>query len=323
MHYSTHENHFKFGWGSGQYNFNNKIGKYWVDFGKAKYLPRSFREECIRAAKLIRENTTHPLLVCFSGGIDSEVIVRSLQEAKIKFEVAIMKLHYNDMQNANHHDNKYAFDYVKTHSIPYHVVDIDFANFIKHKFEIEADKYQANYPGTLVHNEIIKKFSDYHCILGGGDISLKRHRFNGRPKISGMFIEESQVSISAVETAYQQNHGVSNRFFMHTPELMLSWLTDPDVSHWIKYESAFANRFGVINFNGIKAFVLYKHWPDMIPRSKYTGLEKLTLWDKNKENEHDPEIIQIVRKVEEKYSKGSEMDVIIDYNELMYKLLPS
>jgi hypothetical protein len=322
MHYLTHGNHFKFGWGDGQYNFDNRVGNYWVDFGRAKYFPKSFREECVRAAKLINDNATQPLLVCFSGGIDSEVIVRSLQEANVNFEVAIMQLNYNDMKNVNQHDTKYAFDYVNRYNIPHHVVDIDFVDFIKYKFETGADKYQANYPGVLIHTELIKKFPNHHCVLGGGDIRLRRHRFSGRPDVPGMFIEESQVSISAVEAACQQNHGISNRFFMHTPELMLAWLTDPDVAHWIKYESALANRFTVIDFYGIKTFALYKHWPDMAPRPKHDGFEKLTLWDKSKTDEHNPEVIQIVRRVEEKYKNGSSMDVVIDYQQLMEKLLP-
>jgi hypothetical protein len=60
----------------------------------------------------------------------------------------------------------------------------------------------------------------------------------------------------------------------------------------------------------------------MIPRPKYNGFEKLTLWDKNKTDEHDLEVIQIVRRVAEKYENGSSMDVIIDYQQLMEKLLP-
>jgi hypothetical protein len=323
MYYVTHDNHFKFGWGSEQYNFDNKVGKYWVEFGRAKYLPKSFKEECIRAARLLGENATQPLMVCFSGGVDSEVIVRSLQDAHVPFEVVIMRLNYNDMKNVNHHDNKYAFDYVREHSIPYHVVDMDLTDFIKNIFEIEADKFKGNYLGILIHTEITKKFPNHHCVLGGGDIKLKRHRFNGRSDVSGMYIEESEISVSAIEAAYRQNHGISNRFFMHTPELMLSWLTDPDIAHWIKYEYALASKFTVLEFNGIKAFVLYKHWPDMTPRPKYNGFEKLTLWDESKKNEHDPELLRILQAVKQKYATGYESDIVIDYKTLINMLLPT
>lgn len=322
MHYVTHNNHLRFGWGTKQYNFDDKFGKYWVEIGKAKYMPTSFRDECVRAAKLINDNVTQPILVCFSGGIDSEVIVRSLQEANAKFEIVVMRLNYNGLKNVNEHDNEYAFNYAKKHSIPYHIVDFELTDFIKNVFENEADQYKGDYLGILIHTEIVKKFPNHHCILGGGDIKLKRHRFHGRPDTPGMFIEESEISISAIEAAHRQGHGVSNRFFMHTPELMLAWLTDPDIAHWIKYEYALAGKFTVIEFNGIKAFTLYKHWPDMTPRPKYNGFEKLTLWDKTFADDHDPEILQVLSRVTKKYKNGSENDIVIDYQELMKKLLP-
>lgn len=322
MYYVTHNNHFKFGWGDHQYNFNDSLGKFWVEFGRAKYMPSSFKDECLRAAGLIRESVSQPLLVCFSGGIDSEIIVRSLQEKNIHFEVAIMILNYNNVKNINQHDNSYAFDYVIKYQIPYHIVEIDLSNFIKNKFKSEADKYQGSYLGILLHTEIVKQFPNHHCILGGGDIKLKRHRYNGRPNVPGMFIEESEISINAIEAAHFQNHGVSNRFFMHTPELMLAWLTDPDVAHWIKIEYALANKYTVIDYHGIKAFVLYKHWPEMIPRPKYNGFENLTLWKPECYHEHDPEIIKILQEVTNKYGKGSDSDIVIDYKQLMEKLLP-
>jgi hypothetical protein len=318
MQYFTHNNHFRFGWGSSEYNFEDKSGDYWVDFGRASYTPTSLRSECVRAATLIRENINTPLLVCFSGGIDSEIIVRSFQEANISFEVVIMRLNYRDQLNVNQHDNIYAFDYVKKHNIPYHVVDIDLEYIIRNVFEIEADKYKGNYLGILIHTEITKQFPQHHCILGGGDLKLKRHRFNGRPAIPGLFIEEGEISLSAIEAAYRRGMGINNRFFMHTPELMLAWLLDPDVAHWIKYEYAFAGNFTVIDYHGIKAFVLYKHWPDMTPRPKFNGFEKLTLWNPNKKHEHDSDIIDILERVRIRYKNNN--DIIISYSDLMNKL---
>ena len=105
---------------------------------------------------------------------------------------------------------------------------------------------------------------------------------------------------------------------MHTPELMLAWLLDPDVAHWIKYEYAFAGNFTVIDYHGIKAFVLYKHWPDMTPRPKFNGFEKLTLWNPNKKHEHDSDIIDILERVRIRYKNNN--DIIISYSDLMNKL---
>lgn len=321
MFYCTHDNHFKFGWGEGLYNFNNKQGKYWVKFGRAQYIPKSFREECVRAARLIYENANKPLLVCFSGGIDSEVIVRSLQEANAVFSVAIMRINYKDLKNINQHDTSFAYAYATKHNIPIIEYEFDLEDYIKNKFETDSDIF-GNYLGILSHTEIVKHFPDYHCVLGGGDIKLLRHRYNGRPELPGLYIEESEISINAIEAAYNNNSSVSNRFFMHTPELMLAWLLDHDVAHFIKYEKALVSNFTTINSNGIKAFAYYRNWPDMEPRPKFNGYEKLTLWKEGKESENDPEIISILRKVADKHKNGSVNDIVIDYNQLIENLLP-
>lgn len=322
MFYCTHNNHFQFGWGTGTFNFTNKIGNYWVKFGRAQYIPTSFRSECVRAAKLIFENSQKPLLVCFSGGIDSEVIVRSLLEAKVYFEVVIMKLNYKDQKNINSHDNIYAFNFAKKNNIKINEFDFDLEDFIKNKFKIEANKF-GNYLGILIHTEIVKSFPDYHCILGGGDINLKRHRYNGRKDKEGLYIEEGEISINAMEAAYYQKNGVSNRFFMHTPELMLAWLLDKDISHFIKYEKALASRYGTINSGSMKAFAYHRNWPDLIPRPKFNGFEKLTLWDQDKKNENDPTIIEIIEQIQNDQIINSKKNVIIDYEQLMESLVPS
>ena len=124
--YTTHNNHFQFGWGDSLFNFDNKIGNYWVKFGRCEYMPTSFKYECTRAAKLISENATKPILICFSGGIDSEVVIRSFQSANVEFEVGIMNLTYLDDPSINKHDIQYALDYVTQHNIKHTIVNIDF-----------------------------------------------------------------------------------------------------------------------------------------------------------------------------------------------------
>ena len=314
--YVTHENHFQFGWGSSLYNFEDKHGDYWVKFGRAKYIPTSFRDECVRAARLIGENAKQPILVCFSGGIDSEIVVRSFQEAKVPFEVLIMKLKYRNNDHINSHDTEYAFNYVNQNSIPYRTITVDLDDFYRNKLIEEVKKYKAGkYIGILIHNEMIKQLKGFHCVLGGGDINLERHRYNGRPNRPGMYLEEEIISIALIESAHQNKCGISSRFFMHTPELMLSWLLDPDIQHWIKYEVAFASKFTNINYFGIKPFVMFRHWPDMVVRPKFTGLEKIYELHRNGE---DPEVAELIRHAEEIY----ETEIIIDYTTLLENLLP-
>jgi hypothetical protein len=60
----------------------------------------------------------------------------------------------------------------------------------------------------------------------------------------------------------------------------------------------------------------------MLPRPKFNGYEKLTLWKPGKELENDPKIIEILRRVDEKYKNYSVNDIVIDYNQLIENLLP-
>ena len=316
MTYTTHNNHYQFGWGKGLFNFDDKRDKFWMKFGRCEYLPTSFKTECIRAARLISENVKKPALVCFSGGIDSEVVVRSFQEANVDFEVGIMNLTFRDNNSINQHDIKYALDYVKKHNIKHTIINIDFENFLRTQLLTGAKKYNVDYVGIFLHNEMIKCFPNHHCVLGGGDIQLQRHRFNDRPKLTGLYLEEEEISVALIETARKIDNGISHRFFMQTPEIMLAWLLDPDIQHWIKYEYALVSPWTNMNFFGIKPFALYRHWPDMDIRPKYTGLEKF--YDLYRNNQLDDDIRKIVDDVKE-YGKT---EIIIDYKELLEQLMP-
>lgn len=314
--YITHNNHFQFGWGNGLFNFDDKSGEYWVRFGRAEYVPTSFRQECVRAARLIGGNAINPILVCFSGGVDSEVVVRSFQEAESQFEVLIMKLSYRDNSCVNYHDIKYAIQYVEQHNIPYKTITIDLEDFLRSKMLSESMRYKAGkYIGILLHNEMIKQFPMNHCVLGGGDICLERHRYNGRPGLDGLYLEEEIISVALMESAWRQGNNISNRFFMHTPELMLAWLLDHDIQHWIKYEVALASKFTNVNYFGMKSFAIYRNWPDMTVRPKYTGLENVWQWHRD---HPEDEISQLIEQAESIY----ETEIIIDYHDLLSQLIP-
>jgi hypothetical protein len=221
----TYKDHFKFGWGTGIYNFLDRGQKYWVKFGKADRQPKSFREECVISSELIANTATKPILVCYSGGIDSEIILTSMMCAKVPCKALIMNMSYNGQHGVNAHDISYALKFVNAHNIPYEIFNFDLSLFIKESVIAYMHVYKTTVIGLLVHGEIVHKYSrDYLCILGGGDLRLIRNRFNGYPEIKGMHIRENEKSTSPIQIAYENNSTVVNRFFMYTPELMLSWL---------------------------------------------------------------------------------------------------
>lgn len=288
--YITHNNHFGFGWGSGGeiLNFSDKFnGDYRFKFGKAAYMPTNFRQECVRAARLIGENAKKPIIIHFSGGIDSEIVVRSFLEAEVPFEVSIMKLIYKGNTHYNSFDTVYAFDLAKKYNIRVNAFHQDIEEFIKTTYEAEAEAWKTDRLAITMQTEFVRNFSNYHNVYGGGD--LKPQRYKNADKTlrlrgyaadpskarNGLYVVEAESAVQVCYRAWECNTSTSNRFFIHTPELMLAWLLDPDVSHWIKYESALFSRWTDLNHHGIKAFVCYKHWPEMPIRPKFTGLEIL------------------------------------------------
>lgn len=322
--YLTHNNHYQFGWGDNVFNFENMDGPFWMKFGKAEYVPTSFRQECVRSAKLISENAKKPILILFSGGIDSEVVVRCFQEAGVEFKVLIVNFVSNNTI-INQHDTYFAHLYVSKHNIEFISYNYDLDYFILNELEKENIKFKACHEWPiLVHANIVKLFPDYHCVLGGGDMALKRHRYHGRNK-KGLYLEEEPISVAVMESAIQVGSQANNRFFMHTPEQMLSWLLDHDINHWIKYEEGLASRFGNINYHGIKYFCYFRHWPDIIPRPKLTGFEIFNLGklqQYSKLESLDGLELDELSRIIVKCHQCSQKNIIIDYEDLLKTLLP-
>lgn len=315
--YITHNNHLKFGWGNGTYNFDNKFGEFWVRYGQAEYYPTSFKEECVRAARLIGESAKKPILIFFSGGIDSEIMVRSFQEAKVPFEVVVMKFKYRHDDHVNEHETKRAFEIAIQNNIVCHTVTVDLENYFRNTLPELCKRYKTNNWSKLIVTEIIKRYSEYHCVIGDGKLALQRHKTNGRRGLTGLYLEEEIVNIAAIETAHQVGTNVYNRFFMYTPELMLAWLTDPLVSHWIQYENALNSKYTNMNYYGIKTYMMYKHWPDMQIRPKYSGLERMmTLLQR------DLDVNEDIRLFFENINLYKRTEFIINYSTLIEWLTP-
>jgi len=333
--YITHNNHFDFGWGTGTLNFNEKdSNSYRFSFGRASYIPSSFRQECVRAARLIGENAKKPIIIHFSGGIDSEIVVRSFLEAEVPFEVSIMQLLYKGNPHYNSFDTVYAFDLARKHKIKTHVFTQDIEQFVKTTFEKEADAWKTNHLAIAMQTEFVRNFPNYHNVYGGGDLKPQRYKSLGKSSVlrgtaneihktqNGLYVIEAESAVQVCFRAWECGTSTSNRFFIHTPELMLSWLYDPDIRHWIKYESALHSRWTDLNHHGIKAFVCYKHWPEMPMRPKFTGFEVLGTKDFIT-SQLSPESMEILARVNAKYGGnyvGSSKKV--DVQDLIKMLLP-
>ena len=178
--------------------------------------------------------------------------------------------------------------------------------------------YRSSRSGILIHANIVKKFSkDYLCVLGGGDINMARYRMNGYPDKDGMYISEEQTSVSAIHAASNLGETVVSRFFMYTPELMLSWLTCEDIKTLVKCEKA---TLGITGYN-IKPFIFHKLWPEMEPRPKFTGYENVDLFQKEQWSLCDPTLLNIMKDVMNTNFHNTTIN--IEYSDLINLLFPN
>ena len=281
----THKNYLKFGWGDGLYNFNNKDQQFWVGFDRAEYIPTSFKDECLRAARLIEEVADKPILLLLSGGIDSEVTARCFLEAGVPFEVVTSNIIHNG-KIVNDNDTRYTTAFIEKFNLKAHSIDIDLIDDIVNRSkEILAtnDPSEPYYRVSLLFINLLtvcERFCEnYYCVTGAGNLVVDTYRNHWQTGDIqyGMYIKNACTvsGASTYEVAYRQSVNLT-RFFCYTSELLLAWLLEPDVQHWIKYEKALMGPHGWMNSNTVKSFILYKIWPDMEIRPKLSGWENIS-----------------------------------------------
>lgn len=93
--------------------------------GKTTRKPKSFKEECIHAAKLIKDMMSEPITLLYSGGFDSEIMLESFRLAKLPFSTVFCK-YKNDY---NKHDLKYAEEYCNNYGIKLEILPLDLLKF--------------------------------------------------------------------------------------------------------------------------------------------------------------------------------------------------
>ena len=97
-------------------NYNKKI---------SKPLP-PYKDALLYNARLMREMYNEPFDVCLSGGIDSEVVVRTFKELKIKHNTVIFRLE----NNYNYRDVQSAVELCTQLNVSYKIIDFNIQDMV-------------------------------------------------------------------------------------------------------------------------------------------------------------------------------------------------
>ncbi len=267
----THNHHFKFGYDGIPFTYRQRPDQEWyVEYGPCLRPPLNFHDECLETAKIIATKTRDPIHVLFSGGVDSEVTIRSFVEAGIPITAAILRFK-NDI---NIHDISWAIIVCESLSVPYRIYDLDLLKF----WQKEALEYaKATYcisPSLLPTMWLVDQIQGYPVFGSGECLLIKDRPEDYVPGVSPY--EKSIWRLSEKEqiASWYRHFMVRNRpgcpgFFQYTAEIMLSYLLDPFVVRLVNSEI-----MGKLTTESSKLTIYQQHFP-LAARPKYTGYERV------------------------------------------------
>jgi hypothetical protein len=238
--------------------FGNKItpqSKFEFQIKKTVHRPlKSHKQELLENTRVIRDSFNEPFDLLFSGGIDSEIVLRCHVELKIPINVFIFKYE----KDYNCHDVRHALRICEELSVTPTVIDFDLAKF----FENDAyDIWKIGYfqrAGTLPHMKMIE-YLDNIPLMGGGDPSWKFNNGNWQ-----FHLEESWHGQSVYCSSI--NRTMIADWYEYSPEVLVSHALLPRIQNLV-------NSKVNVDYDQIKHFLYKKLWPEIAIRPKQNGFE--------------------------------------------------
>ena len=216
---------------------------------------KSYKEELLNNTRLIRDSFSEPFDLMFSGGVDSEVILRCNVELGIPINVFIFRYE----NNYNLPDVTHALRICEELNVTPNVIDFNLKKF----FENDAyDIWKTGYfaaPGRLPHLKMIE-YLDNIPIQGDG---CPYWIYSGDEWL--FEIDE----MGHTQTIYGNTVGriILADWYEYSPEVIISHLQTPAMQKIISG--------GPTDFNQSKYLLHNSIWPEIVVRPKLVGFESL------------------------------------------------
>ena len=263
----THNNHLTYTIGDVEYGYRTTpYEKFIVDVGSIDhdhYRNSNWVEEQYRTAELVAEDFNYDFAVMFSGGTDSEIVLRSFKHIGAAPKVVFIK--FTDDYNIE--DYKMACRIADDVGFNLDVIDFDVKKFYR-----SGEAYEL--AGSIQCRQIAY-LSVYYNILKmkmpavmGGEMLLRRHVNSAGSSWYYCFRENEDAS--AMRFSLKYNIPLVNEWFSYTPEMMGYYLENESIQRLIteRYNYKLAS---VSSKNDI----LKEYMPSIIDKQKTHGYEQL------------------------------------------------
>lgn len=261
-------NHLKYWIDDRLYGFREQVtDKYRVESGsidKDHYRTSSWLDEQYRTADAIYKDFGKDFVVMFSGGTDSEIVLRAFLKIGIKPRAMFIKFK-NDY---NRRDYLTGLEICNQLGIMMETVEFDVVDFYN-------SGQAAEFAGEI-HCRQMAYLSVYHHIrnLGvpaimGGEMLLRR-QVPGNKDSFWYYVFRENEDASAMRFSLKYNIPLVNEWFSYTPEMMAYYLELPEIKSLVT--ERYNYKLGSVS---IKNSVLYKLMPELVKKRKTTGYEQL------------------------------------------------
>ena len=247
----TMNNHLRYTIGDREYGYREEVtDKFKVSVGRIDhnhYKYSSWLTEQYRTADIVSKEFGKDLVVMFSGGTDSEIVLRAFKHIGITPRVVFMRFlnNYNALE----------------------AIDFDVEEFYNSGEAAEfAGEIQCRQIAYLSVYNIIKKLQ-LPAVMGG-ELMLRRHVTGAPCKWYYTFRENEDAS--AMRFSLKYNIPLVNEWFSYTPEMM-GYYMESKLTQWL-----ISNRFNYkLSSVSTKNILLKQLVPDLVKKVKTHGYENL------------------------------------------------
>lgn len=265
--YTSENNWYKWQYGDDQM-FGRQTGNLPLKtFYSRSHSPiESFKEELQKAAESTLDH--YPGLrpsVFFSGGVDSELILRSYIDIGANPKVFIIR-YENDL---NIYDVSYAITICTMLKIDYTLVDFNLQKFYENDAEQISFDAQIDRPRMLPHIKFTD-CADGLIIVGHSDVRWYRPH-NDYSKKAIWLAQDFEHDLGCDKYNILHNRTAIYQWWKWTPGLIMSYTKLKWFKHLVNDE--FHGKLGI---NSTKLLGFREAYPDLIYREKQTGFERIT-----------------------------------------------
>jgi hypothetical protein len=241
---------------------NNITSDFSIELKPTVGTVKPYYDELKANAVKIRDMFSGSLDLLFSGGIDSEVILRIYHELNVPINVYIFKYE----NNYNHREFNQAIKVCESLNTPYKVIDFNLKQFFENDAYDIWSKVKCKGSGWLPHMKMTE-YLDGTPIIGSGDPYWVRTSRDTTTKHNWVFEIDEGAKAWTVYHKHINRVAVTD-WYEYSPEMIISHLNLPIIQDLVNDRLP-----GKLSSFSSKAVVHKQIWSDIDIRTKLVGFE--------------------------------------------------